>query len=106
MDKLIDWSLTDDDENSVRARVAYDILNATKIYKEFKPCLKRYVYRGIASKILKVQPQEWETALFLPTQQFQKAKARDVWQESMAEIKNTGRPSGMANTVPTIGQVW
>ena len=105
MDKLMDKSITDDDNNPVRVRVTYDILNASKRYKEFKPCLKQYVYRGIASKILKIQPNEWETAVFLPTQQFQKAKTKDVWQESMIEIKNTGRPSGMANTVPTIGQV-
>lgn len=105
MDKLLDKAITDDDNNPIRVRVTYDILEASKRYKEFRPCLKRYSYGQIASKILKVQPNEWETAIFLPTQQFQKAKSRDVWQESMMEIKNNGRPSGMANTVPTIGHV-
>jgi hypothetical protein len=28
-----------------------------------------------------------------------------VWQDSMMEIKNNGRPSGVANTVPTIGHL-
>ena len=104
MDKLLDRAITDDDNNPVRVRVTYDILDASKRYKEFRPCLKRYNYQQIASKILKVQPNEWETAVFLPTHQFQKAPAREVWQESMTEIRNNGRPSGMANTVPTIGQ--
>ena len=105
MDKLLDRAITDDDNNPVRVRVTYDILDASKRYKEFRPCLKRYSYQQIASKILKVQSNEWETALFLPTHQFQKAPAREVWQESMMEIRNNGRPSGMANTVPTIGQL-
>lgn len=105
MDKLIDRAITDDDNNPIRVRVTYEVLSAAKRYKEFRPCLKRYLYTSIASKILKVQPNEWETAVFLPTQQFQKAKAKDVWQESMMEIRNNGRPSGMANTVPTIGHL-
>lgn len=105
MDKLLDRAITDDDNNPVRVRVTYEILNATKRYKEFKPCLKRYLYGNIASRMLRVQPTEWETAVFLPTQQFQKATSREVWKESMDQIRNQGRPSGMANTAPVIGQL-
>lgn len=105
MDKLLDRAITNEDDNPLRVRITYDILNASKRYKEFRPCIKRYSYRNIASKMLKIQPNEWETALFLPTQQFQKARAQQVWKESMIEIKNHGRPSGMANTVPVIGQL-
>lgn len=105
MDKLVDKAITDDDNNPIRVRVTYDILNASKKYKEFKPCLKRYSYRQIKSRILRIQPEEWETALFLPTHQFQKAKANEVWKESMMEIRNQNRPSGMANTAPVIGQL-
>lgn len=104
MDKLLDRAITDDDNNPTRVRVTYDILDASKRYKEFRPCLKRYSYSQVASKILKVQPTEWETAVFLPTQQFQNQKAQKVWQESMNMIRNQGRPSGMANTVSVIGQ--
>jgi hypothetical protein len=105
MDKLLDRSIRDEDDNPTRVRISYEVLDAAKRYKEFRPCLKRYLYSGIASKILKVQPNEWETAVFLPTQQFQKARSSEVWQESMKEIRNDGRPSGFANTTPTIGQV-
>jgi hypothetical protein len=40
----------------------------------------------------------------LPTQQFQKATAKEVWQESMNQIKY-GSQGQHANTVTTIGQV-
>jgi len=45
------------------------------------------LYSHLASKILAIQPNEWETAVFLPTHQFQNAKANKVWKESVAQIK-------------------
>jgi len=71
-----------------RLRVTYDILTASKRLKEFKPCLKRYLTGHIQSKILAIQSNEWDIAAFLPIQQFKKASAAKVWQESMEEIRN------------------
>lgn len=105
MDKLLDRAITDDDNNPTRVRMTYDILSASKRYREFRPCLKKYLYSQIASKILRIQPNEWETAVFLPTQQFQKERASTVWRESMSEIKNQGRQPGTANTTSVIGQI-
>jgi hypothetical protein len=41
----------------------------------------------IGSKILAVMPEEWDVALMLPVHQFAKAKPREVWQDSINEIK-------------------
>jgi hypothetical protein len=79
MDKLMNFAIYDDNDEIKRVRVTYEILSASKRFREFSPCLKRYSYTNIASKILKVQSQEWETAVFLPVQQFQKAKVSKVW---------------------------
>jgi len=103
MDKLLDRAVMNENDDPVKVRISYDILEATKRYKEFRPCLKRYIYSHIASKILKVQPNEWETAVFLPTQQFQKARNNEVWNDSIHEIKNHGQVKH-ANTAPVIGQ--
>ena len=103
MDKLLDRATLNENDDPVKIRISYDILDATKRYKEFRPCLKRYLYNHIASKILKVQPNEWETAVFLPTQQFQKARSSEVWNDSVHEIKNHGHTQH-ANTAPVIGQ--
>lgn len=103
MDKLLDRAVLNENDDPVKVRISYDILDATKRYKEFRPCLKRYLYNHIASKILAVQPNEWETAVFLPTQQFQKAKSSEVWNDSVHEIKNHGHIK-TANTAPVIGQ--
>jgi hypothetical protein len=87
MDKLMNFAIMNDEDEVKRLRITYEILSATKRYKEFKPCVKRYLYSHVASKILAVQPKEWETAVFLPAHQFQNAKAGRVWKESVDQIK-------------------
>ena len=88
LDKLLQYARLDDENNIERLRVTYDILTASKRLKEFKPCLKRYLTGQIQSKILAIQSNEWDIAAFLPIQQFKKASAAKVWQESLEEIRN------------------
>jgi len=87
MNKLLDYGRFDEDGDPVRIRITYDILSATKRFKEFRPCIKRYLTSHVKSRILAVQPEEWETAVFLPVQQFKKAKADKVWRDSIQEIR-------------------
>ena len=87
MDKLMNFAIYDDNDEIKRLRITYDIISASRRYKEFRPCIKRYLYQNIASKMLKVEASEWETAVFLPAHQFQKAKVNEVWNDSIQEIK-------------------
>ncbi len=87
MDKLYDYAVTTEGDDPKRIKISYEILSTTKRFKEFRPCIKRYSNTQIRSKILAVMPNEWETALWLPIQQFKKEKPRQVWQESVNEIK-------------------
>jgi hypothetical protein len=86
LDKLMDYAEVDGNNDIMRMRVSYDILNASKTYKEFKPCLKKYLYTQVQSKITTVHKNEWDIAAFLPTQQFRKASASKVWQESLEQL--------------------
>jgi len=87
MDKLLDYGRFNEDGDPVRLRITYDILSATRRFKEFRPCIKRYLTSHIKSRILAVQPDEWETAVFLPVHQFKKAKPDKVWRDSIQEIR-------------------
>lgn len=71
-----------------RLKVTYDILKYTSNLKEFRPCIKKYLYKQMGSKFLMVKPDEWDTAILLPVQQFKKAKAETVWEDSMDEARN------------------
>jgi hypothetical protein len=87
--KLMDFAVLNADNDIKRMRVTYDILNASRRFKEFRPCIKRYLHGHIKSKILAIQPDEWEVAVFLPTQVFKGAKPQEVWKESVDEIKHS-----------------
>lgn len=87
MKKLMNLAIYNDEDEIKRIRITYPILDSSSRYKEFRPCIKRYLYTNIKSRILAVQPQEWDVALYLPIQQFKKAPVKTVWQESLQEIK-------------------
>jgi hypothetical protein len=87
--KLMKYAIHDDEDGIKRLRISYDILNASKTFKAFRPCIKRYLNSHIRSKILAVQPNEWDVATFLPVQQFRGAQAKTVWQDSVHEIRNS-----------------
>jgi hypothetical protein len=89
LDKLLNYAILDDEDNPTRLRITYDILTASRRFKEFRPCIKRYLFSQIRSKILTIEPQEWEVAIFLPTQLFKGAKPQKVWQESVNEIRKS-----------------
>jgi hypothetical protein len=85
--KLLKFAVQGEPGEIDRLRVTYDILVASKRLKEFRPCIKRYLSGHIQSKILAIQPNEWDIAAFLPLQQFRGAKSQEVWQESLEEIR-------------------
>jgi hypothetical protein len=87
LDKLLPLAIMNSDNDVVRLRVTYDILTSTTRYKEFEPCVKRYLTSNIKSKILEVHPNEWEVSLFLPTERFVGATKKQVYQESEQQIK-------------------
>ena len=87
MKKLLNLAIYNDEDEIKRIRITYPILDSSSRFKEFRPCIKRYLYPHIKSRILAVQPQEWDVALYLPIQQFKKAPVKTVWQESLQEIK-------------------
>jgi hypothetical protein len=88
LDKLFDYAIYDSNDELKRLRVTYDILSASRRFKEFRPCIKKYLYSHIQSKILAVQPNEWDIAAFLPIQQFRGATASTVWRDSLEEMEN------------------
>jgi len=89
MRKLMPRAILNDDNEIMRLRISYEILDASRKYKEFRPCVKRYLYSHIRSRILAVEPEEWDIAMYLPVQQFKKATANKVWKESVEEIRNS-----------------
>jgi hypothetical protein len=82
MDAL--YSLSSDkryDENT-KLRLSYNLLQASARYKLFKPTIKKYLRSRVKSRFMKVDAVEWDIALFLPIQKFNKASAEQVYRDS------------------------
>lgn len=65
-----------------RLRISYELLNGAARFEPFKPCIKRYLSNQMRSRFLKIPYDQWDVALFLPLQRFQKAPQSHVWDES------------------------
>jgi hypothetical protein len=66
----------------MRLRVTYLLLKVSSKYKAFKPCLKEYLISHVKTPLIKVGAREWDVALFLPVESFEKKTKQTVWAES------------------------
>ena len=83
LDKLMStMSGSDQLTERSRLRVRYELLASVRRFRQFSPCLKHYLSGHVKSRIAQVYAPDWETAIFLPIEQFAKANKTKVWKES------------------------
>jgi len=87
LQKLMKYAQLTPEQDIRRMRISYDILQSTKRFAEFRPCLKRYLFSHMRSRLLMIEPDEWDVATMLPIQQFRGAKPQKVWMDSVKEYK-------------------
>lgn len=68
LDRLHDFINNDKYNNTTRFNLAYSLLSKSRRYSIIEPCVKRYLYSHIMSSIIYIEPNNWETAIFLPVQ--------------------------------------
>jgi len=68
----------------VTAKVGGGLINWKKIsrIKQIAPTVKRYRYDHIMKKVVPIEENEQEIAIFLPTEKFKKAGKAQVWSDS------------------------
>tara|TARA_Y100000310_G_scaffold301067_1_gene337202 strand:- start:1575 stop:2135 length:561 start_codon:yes stop_codon:yes gene_type:complete len=71
---------------STKIRATYNLLNSGRKYKWFKPTIKRYLSKHVRSRFLMVDAKDWEMAILLPVERFQKASAKKVWEDSRSNV--------------------
>jgi hypothetical protein len=55
--------------DKTRFKLSYGILNSSQKYAFTKVCIKRYLFSHIKSSMVYIEPDSWETAIFLPSAQ-------------------------------------
>lgn len=73
-----------------RIRITYQILleNMAK-YKEYLPCIKRYLFKHVTSNFIHVPPRDWDFAVLLPFYRFKKKAVNYVWMDSIAIMRRS-----------------
>lgn len=70
LDRLNDFVNNDKYDDTTKFRLSYDLLSRSRRYQLIEPCIKRYLFSHIMSSLIYIEPNNWETAVFLPTQKF------------------------------------
>ena len=86
MDALYETANNTRYDETTRLKLSYKILEGAAKFKEFKPCIKRYLTKQVQSKFMYVFPSEWDIALFLPTERFVGASKATVFADSRRKI--------------------
>ena len=86
MDALYELASNNRYDNSTMLKLSYQILKKASTLKYYKPCFKHYLNKHIKSRKLLIDSVEWDVALFLPTQRFQKASSSQVYSDSLKKV--------------------
>lgn len=82
MDALYDVATDDRYDEATRLNINYKILSSAAKFKLFRPTVKMYLAKHVRSRFIKINSSEWDIALFLPVQSFQKQSQTSVWADS------------------------
>jgi hypothetical protein len=86
-DKLLQFANDKSLDKITKLRLSYGLLKSVSKFPEVRPTIKRYLASYIKSELLPIDAVNWEIALFLPVEQFQKERKETVWERSKAKIE-------------------
>lgn len=85
-DRLTDYSTNKKYDITTRLRLSYNLLKGASKLKMFSPCFKHYLSEHVRSRMVEVPASEWESVLFMPTENFKKKNKNQVWSDSRKMI--------------------
>ena len=86
-DKLLQYANDKSLDKITKLRLSYGLLKSVSKFPEVRPTIKRYLATHVKSELLPIDAIDWEIALFLPVEQFQKERKETVWERSKAKIE-------------------
>lgn len=87
MDSLYEITNNQRYNETTKLQLSYGVLKDAEKFSLFKPTFKRYLTSQMRSRFVKVNPSEWDIALWLHTEQFVGASKSKVWSDSRNIIK-------------------
>lgn len=85
-DRLTDYATNKRYDLTTRLKLSYNLLKSASRLKSFAPCFKHYLSEHVRSRMIEVPASEWETVLFMPSENFKKQNKNQVWSDSRKMI--------------------
>ncbi|CAB4124124.1 DNA end protector protein [uncultured Caudovirales phage] len=82
LDKLYSTLNNKKFDSTTKMRLSYNMLNGASRFKEFQPCLKRYLSSHVQSRLIEIESSEWEVAAVIPFGMFGGVSRNKVYQDS------------------------
>lgn len=73
-------------DHRTKAKINYIKVRDFSQFQFAQPCIKKHLYSQIRSKIVRIQPTEWDHAVYLPMDMFVGASKQRVWADSRKMI--------------------
>lgn len=86
LDELFKYTNNAEFDETTRLEASWDLLNSITRLRPAHACVKRYLTPNIVGQALLIEPQYWDIIAFLPTAQWNKANALDVYRETRNKI--------------------
>ena len=85
-DRLTAYTTNEKYNLTTRLRLSYNLLKGSSRLSAFAPCFKHYLSEHVRSRMVEVPASDWETVLFLPSENFKKKNKNQVWTDSRKMI--------------------
>jgi hypothetical protein len=86
LDSLSEYATNSKYDSTTRLRLSYGLLARASKHYQFAACVKRYLYSHVQSQFLEINADEWDIAVLLPAENFEKANKDFVYAESRKQF--------------------
>lgn len=83
LSRLLEYANNSKLNDATRIKYSWGLIQGVSKFKWAEPCVKRYLYSHVKSRLRKIPGQDWTTAVLLPVEQFVGATKSTVWKDSM-----------------------
>lgn len=87
MDRLLQFKNNSKFDETTKLNYSWSLINGVSKFKAAEPCVKHYLKEHVRSPFVKVDSQDWATALMLPVESFVGASKASVWADSQKAIR-------------------
>jgi hypothetical protein len=86
IDGLNKYRNNDKYDETTRLRLSYRLVTMFSRHRLVAPTLHRYLFPQIQSRVLWIQPMDWDVTLSLPCEGFVKQPKHSVWKDTTSKI--------------------